>query len=102
MSVDECWVEQADIGQGNGVAPEMVMRRSTKFRQPLDDFGGSMRWSGPDRSCRDANESVLGYWTCRPAVRLLILEPVVRDLMVDVTRIKQRDENADVKQRNHG
>jgi len=32
----------------------------------------------------------------------LILEPVVRDLMVDVTRIKQRDENAYVKQGNHG
>ena len=46
--------------------------------------------------CRDTQQTILCEWTSRPSGIALVIKPVVGDLMMNMRRLKERDQNVHV------
>jgi hypothetical protein len=91
--------EQSSIAERHGVLPKHVVRTRAELCQPCNQVWRTADRCAVRRAGQDADESVLGNRTGRPAVRLMIREPVVCDFVVNVIWIEKGDQNVEVEQR---
>jgi hypothetical protein len=68
----------------------------TELGEALDKLRWSRHRGSVGRIRQDAHESILGKRTRGPAISMMIFEPVVREIVVDVIGIEEGDQQVDV------
>src|SRR5205823_12545581 len=92
-------VERGGRAKREIVPPEMMRAVLAEARQQLDDASSRHVLVDARRVAENAHQAVLGQRAARPPVVGVVLEPVVRDLVMNVAFVKQRDEDVDVQER---
>lgn len=101
VALDKLQVENTLICQGQSGWPEYVTTALSQRGQPGDHIQGAMRWSDERGPGHQTNEPVLGNWACCPPVATVVFKPIVRQFVVLMRCVKQRQEHADVEERDH-
>src|SRR5262245_42030076 len=92
-------VEQSIVSERKGIRPELVSAARAKLRENRGDLRNRQELAALRQVGDDADEPVLGERTGGPSCLPVFGEPVVRDVVMDVTGIEQRDEHVHVEQR---
>ena len=90
------------IPQAHIVGPKTMVGLAGGFVQVSNHFGGTAL-HGPAviGMTQNANQAVFGEGAGCPSVRLIVLEPSMRPLVMDMISIKQGNEQIDIKQGAH-
>jgi hypothetical protein len=91
-------IEQCLVAQRDGVGPEIVVGSAAQCAETRER-GPAVDANGPARIGDDPDQAILSERARRKPDLLLVTEPVVGDLVVDVVGMKQCDEDADIEQR---
>ncbi len=76
------------------------MSAVAEHAQTADNLFGSANRGAVLRMAQDANQPVFREGAGRPSAGALIAKPIVRQLVMDMVGIEQRDKHVDVEQRN--
>lgn len=97
-------IKQSFVTQRNGVLPEFVMSARAERPEVIHQVGYRDKLTAARQVAKHPHEAILRQWTTGPTRCAVVLEPVVRELMVNVVGIEQRHENIYVEQRHaaHG
>ena len=92
-------IEQPFVAQRDSVRPEFVMTARAERPEVIDQFGYREELTSARQVAKDPDEPVLCQRAGCPPGRAIVLEPVVRELMMNVVGIEQRHEHIHVEQR---
>jgi hypothetical protein len=98
-------IEELLIAKRYGVRPEHVFFAGTEGVEPTAQRCRRVVMVAKHGGVgEDTQHAVFRQRTCRPTLVAICRKPIMRSLVVDVTRLKQRDEYVDVEQRDtaHG
>lgn len=101
VALDKLQVEHTLVCQGQRCWPEFVTTTFSQRGQPGDDIHGAMRWIDKRGPGHQTNEPVFSNWACCPPVAPVVFKPIVRQFVVLMRCVKQRQEHADVEERDH-
>jgi hypothetical protein len=99
VSANECRFEHPDIGERNGVRPEVMLAALPKRREVLEDFRRPSEHRPVAGVGQHPHESILRQRASRPPVSPLVVEPVMGNIVVDVIRVEEGDQQIYVEQR---
>lgn len=96
VPLDVGWLEVITFAHRDGVLPEEMICALPDFGEPGDGISQTGALAGILRIRDDPHESILGQRARGPAPTLVMAEPLVRRLVVDVHRVEERDEHVDI------